>query len=117
MSHKDRHKMARRSASVGEVGLVGLADTLVINMLIVATVIALFVAYLGLNNAAAARGFEIRETEHRISELKEQKKRLDLEVVEHKAMRNIESQVSALGLVPVSSVDYVGIGPASVAVR
>lgn len=94
-----------------------LSDLLVVNVMLAAAVGALFIGYLALNNVAAARGFEIRATENRISDLEDQRSRLDLQVVELQAMDAIESQVGALGLVPVTRVDYMGIGPAAVAVK
>jgi hypothetical protein len=118
MSMKD-HKRPDRSyrSSRKDVGILAFANLTVANVVIAAAVIALFMGYLAMNNVAAATGYRIREMERTISSLQEEQKKLDLKVVERKAMRNIESQVGGLGLIPVSHVEYLGTGSSAVAVR
>lgn len=118
MSITDHKRTVRATrASRKDVGILVFANLTVANVLIAAAAIALFMGYLAMNNVAAATGFRIREAERAISALQDEQKKLDLKVVERKAMRNIDAQVGELGLVPVSRVDYLGSGPATVAVR
>lgn len=118
MRTKDRTQPVRaRRASNGEAGILAYMNVTVVNVIIAVAAIALFMGYLAMSNVAAATGYRIRAAERSIADLQDQKKKLDLKVVEQKAMQHIESQVADLGLVPVSDIDYLGIGGSEVAVR
>ncbi|MEA3249885.1 MAG: hypothetical protein U9Q03_06075 [Patescibacteria group bacterium] len=90
---------------------------MVANIALAALILSLFVGYLMMNNRAATKGFAIRLAEKHIAELRDQGRKLDLEMVSVQAMENIDSHVSGLGFVPVSRVDYLTTGPAAVAVK
>ena len=87
------------------------------NVTLAAMVLCLFAGYLAMNNRTATKGFAIKEAEERLTELREQGHKLDLEMVSVQAMENIDAHVSGLGFVPVSRVDYISGGPAVVAVK
>jgi hypothetical protein len=70
-----------------------------------------------MNNKAATKGFAIRSAEGRIAELRDEGRKLDLEMVSVQTMENIDTHVSGLGFVPVSQVDYITTGPSVVAVK
>lgn len=85
--------------------------------LLITAAVAFGVAYLVMNNAASTKGFTIRSLEQRITVLEEQKKRLDIEVVTARSLKNVEARISAMGLVPVAAVEYVNAAPPLVAMR
>ena len=70
-----------------------------------------------MNNASAAKGFALRALEQKIAGLEEQKKRLDIEVVTARSLKNVDARISSMGLVPATSVEYVDAGPPLVAMR
>ena len=89
----------------------------VASALLLAGTVAFGVAYLAMNNASAAKGFALRALEQKISSLEEQKKRLDIEVVTARSLRNVDARISSMGLVPTTNVEYVDAGPPLVAMR
>jgi hypothetical protein len=92
-------------------------DVRVLNLLIAAATLAFFVGYLVLNTQTAAKGFTVRTIEKRLSDLEETRQRLDLEVVANQSMDAIGSSTQGLGMVPVTSVDYVNTGSGAVALK
>jgi hypothetical protein len=92
-------------------------DLRVVNALLVLGIAAFFIGYLALNTQAAQKGFSIRMLEKRISELEDRRQRLDLSVVAGQSMQATHGRLGELGLVPVSSVDYVDAGAGAVAVK
>ncbi len=92
-------------------------DLRVLNILLIAGTVLLFVGYLAMNNQAAANGFTIRTLERRVSDLEEQRKKLDMDLLGRQSMQNVEDQVRGLGFVPVQSVDYLQAAAGPVAIR
>ncbi len=90
---------------------------LVANVALICATAALFVGYLAMNNRTATKGFSIRNAEQRIAELRDEGRKLDLQMVSVQAMENVDAHVSELGFVPVSQVDYLTAGPSMVAVK
>jgi hypothetical protein len=73
-------------------------------------VACLFVAgsvYLYQVNSIVTKGYEIREYETKIQELKKESQQLKIKEVELKSMYNIEKSMDGLNLVPSESVSYV----------
>ena len=89
----------------------------VINLLLMLAAVGLFVAYLWLNNQTAAHGFTIRGLEQQISDLRDDQRRMDMEVLSRRAMGSVEARVQGLGFVPVNELDYLIAGTSGVARR
>lgn len=89
----------------------------VANAVLLAGIIALAIAYLVMNNKSATKGFVIRSIEQQISTLQDEKKKLDLQTLTSESMDSIKTQVSGLGFVPVTKVEFVSGAAGSVAVR
>ena len=68
-------------------------------------------------NSIATKGFKIEELEKRVSQLKVENKKLELETTSLQSIGNAEEIVKKLGLVKVSSVEYLKTGEGVVAVR
>lgn len=90
---------------------------IMLNLLLAAAAVSLLAGYIAMNNRAAEKAFAIRAEEVRIVELKEKRQQLDLAVVSAQSMGSIDAGVTTLGLVPVSSVEYVEASSGAVAVK
>lgn len=88
-----------------------------VNLLLILAAAGLFVAYLWLNNKTAAHGFTIRGLEQQISDLRDEQRRMDMEVLSRRAMDSVEARVQNLGFVPVGDIDYLITGTSGVALR
>jgi hypothetical protein len=64
-------------------------------------------AYLYQVNNIVTKGYEIREKEIMIQELKKESQQLKIKEVELKSMYNIEKSMEGLNLVPAQSVSYI----------
>lgn len=65
-------------------------------------------AYLYQVNSVITQGYEIREKETRIQELKKESQQLEIKAVELKSMYNIERSMKNLNLITSSGISYVG---------
>ncbi len=92
-------------------------DLLAVNVMLAALGVALFVGYLVMNSRTSTTGFAIRTAERAVSELEDERKRLDLQVVTAQSSRRVEEGVSGLGMVEVEVVEYLTLAPPSVAVK
>jgi hypothetical protein len=90
---------------------------LLANLFLIVVIISFFVGYLALNNQTAADGFMMRDLEKQIVVLRDQGKRLDLQIIAMQAMNNVGQQAGKLGFVPVGQLEYISGGPAAVAVK
>ena len=86
--------------------------------LVLGILVVLFGAgYLVQINIASSKGYQIRSLENQISELKEQRERLELKVAQEQAVQAVETKVQAMGMVPTPKVDYVAVTAPIVAQR
>lgn len=114
---KFRQHNTSKVLSVPMAGAFSTVHVAVANVLLAGLCVALFIGYLAMNNRAAAGGFTIRSLEHRVAALRDEQKKLDLDAANRQALENIESKVGALGLVPVTSIQYVNVGGNAVAIK
>ena len=87
----------------------------VLNMLIIGLVVFFSVGYLVQVNSLAVKGYAIKELEGKISELKQDGKNLELQVLELQSIDNIKNKVSQLQMVDTGKVDYLMPTPVVVA--
>ncbi|MFC1703134.1 hypothetical protein ACFLZO_01570, partial [Patescibacteria group bacterium] len=92
-------------------------DVRTLNILVLVGVALMFVGYLAMNTQAATKGYAIKTLERDISALEDAQKKLGIDAVAQQSMDVIDQQITTLGMVPVTSVDYVSAVPASMAVR
>lgn len=59
-------------------------------------------------NSLSTKGYELKKLERRLVELREQNKRLELEIGAAKAIQNIEAEVKPLNLVPGEKILFAG---------
>ncbi|MDD5251913.1 MAG: hypothetical protein PHT12_04755 [Patescibacteria group bacterium] len=97
--------------------LARLNDWRTINILLIILTALLFVGYIAVNNSAAEDGFKVRALEKRMAELQNQKRQLDMDMLNRQAMETVEARAQELGFVPVSQVDYLTTGQGAVAMR
>ncbi len=73
---------------------------------IVVLLIVFGIAYLMQVNSTSTKGYEIKKLETKLTGLREQQKRLELEEASLKSIKAIETQVKSLNLVPSENVNY-----------
>jgi len=77
------------------------------NIIILGLIVLVSFLYLIQVNSVAAKGFEIKDLEKRIEELKDGNKDLELKVAEFQSRGYIEKEIQKLNMVAVSNVDYI----------
>ncbi len=82
-----------------------------------AALVSTFLAYLVCMNDMSVRGFEMRELSRQAEKLKDEKIKLELEIMTRGSLDTIDGKISSLGLVKADSVEYVSIAPKTVARR
>ncbi len=63
--------------------------------------------YLGIINISAVKGYEIRNVENEISELRKENKKLQIQVAELNSSYNMKSEVEGLNMVEAEDVVYI----------
>ncbi len=74
---------------------------------VMAFLIIFGMVYLTQVNSTSTKGYEIKKLESRLTELKEQQKRLDLEAAALKSVQNLEAEVKVLNLIPSQGIRYL----------
>lgn len=80
------------------------------NILLLAAVITLGALYLVRVNTTMAYGYEIRDAERRLNELRSEVRLNQVKLSEIEAVGNLTAQAQSLGMVPVGQVEYIA-GP------
>lgn len=62
--------------------------------------------YLFQVSSSTTKGYEVKNLERRLVELKESNRRLELETASLKSIQNLETEVKSLNLVPSDGVNY-----------
>ena len=78
----------------------------VIWVLLISLLVGALSMYLLQVNAIAAKGFEIRNLESQVNDLNDENEKLSVQVVELKAMNELDDKVAALNMVPIDSMVY-----------
>lgn len=83
----------------------------------IALICALSLFYLlGINNLAV-KGYDIKSSEERLSELKEENQKLKIEAAELKTMSRLNDSVENLEMVSVKNISYISSAGSAVASR
>lgn len=86
--------------------------------IIIAVFAAMFlVFYLMQINSLATKGFELRELEDQISQLEDENKKIELQLVEMQSMRYLAQHALDLDLVDAEAITYLDTAGASFAQR
>lgn len=85
-------------------------------ILIAVFALIICIAYLGVINISAVKGFEIREVENKITELKKENKRLQIQVAELTSSYNIKDGVGGLNMVEAENIVYISESDQAVAI-
>jgi len=75
--------------------------------LIIALIFIAGVFYLWQINSLATKGYKFKELEDRVSELREQNKKLELQITELRSTDRITKEVENLQMVEVARVEYL----------
>ena len=82
-------------------------NSLVLAFVVLGVVLSAGFFYLYQVNDLATKGFDVREAENRIKDLKEESKKLQIKEVELRSMYTIEKQTQELNLVNSPSISYI----------
>lgn len=87
------------------------------NFLLLAVMAVLGGWYLVEVNGTMGRGYETSDAQRRIAVLESQVRINQVKLTQGETVGNLTAQATALGMVPVGNVEYVGIPTAGVAIR
>jgi hypothetical protein len=87
------------------------------NIMLLGIVAVMGVWYLVQVNATMDKGYKIRDAQSQLSELQAQARSNQVKLTEMETVSNLTTQATALGMVPVGSVEYVNRTPGGVALR
>lgn len=73
--------------------------------------------YLGIINASAVKGYEIKKVERKIEELKKENKQLQIQEAELNSFYNIKDNIGNLNMVEVKDVVYIDDNEGVVAIK
>ncbi|MFA6410223.1 MAG: hypothetical protein WCW26_01450 [Candidatus Buchananbacteria bacterium] len=79
----------------------------VANVLIGVFCVMLFVTYLIQVNSLATKGYQIKELERKVGELKQEKADLDLQTLSLQSVGAIKDKVNSLGMVAVNKTEFI----------
>ncbi|HBV57669.1 MAG TPA: hypothetical protein DEB73_00095 [Candidatus Magasanikbacteria bacterium] len=74
-------------------------------------------AYFWQVTSLSMKGFQIKDLDKQIQQLKKDSQKLELELTVEKSMMNVDERVKGLNLVAVKNVEYLNIVSPSVALR
>ncbi len=94
-----------------------LTNPLVLNVALIALAAAMLAGYLAFSTQSSADGITVRSLEKRITDLEEQRRRLDLETLSKQSMDSVAGAARDLGFVPVSDLKFLSPTGGAVAVR
>ena len=75
------------------------------------------VAYLGIINTTAVKGYEVRKVEQQIEELRKENKQLEIQEAELNSFYNIKDNIENLNMVESEDVVYIDNNEDAVAVK
>ena len=87
----------------------------VVNVTLVGFVIIAVAAYLFQVNSLATKGYEIRELESQIEEVRQKNQQLQLAVAELESLESVKNKVAELNMVAVGKADFINAAPVVVA--
>ncbi len=88
-----------------------------INIIVLALILIVGMLYIIQVNRSVTKGYEIRDLETAISDLRLETERLESQVAESRSMAEIDERVQMLGMVPSSGPEYVSAGTPTVALN
>jgi len=88
-----------------------------ISFMVIALTLFIGVTYLMQANVSATKGYEIKDLENKVKELKEDNSKLNLKYVELQSMANIIEQVPSLNLVATENIEIITPIGSAVALR
>ncbi len=75
------------------------------------------VGYSVATSNVSTKGYEMKVVERQIAELKEHNQQLKLSIAQYRSLDRIEKRITALGMVPVDTIQYISTQGSNVAAR
>jgi hypothetical protein len=94
-----------------------IANPRVVTAITAGSMLAFGVLYVGQVNAAATKGYAIRELQAKNRELRRQNERLDMQIAKLRSVHSVTSREVFLGFIPLSPSAFVRVESGIVAVR
>ncbi|KKP69060.1 MAG: hypothetical protein UR66_C0002G0117 [Candidatus Moranbacteria bacterium GW2011_GWE1_35_17] len=88
-----------------------------VKMSVVFLCLVVAMVYLGIINASAVKGYEIKKVEQKIEELKKENKQLQIQEAELNSFYNIKDNIGNLNMVEVKDVVYIDDNEGAVALK
>ena len=85
--------------------------------LIIGLILAICLFYLWQTNSLATKGYQIKDLESRVSDLRKTNKQLQLQITELRSTERITKEVEALKMVAVARVEYLKADGSTVALN
>jgi len=76
---------------------------------------ALFVAYISVTSIASSGGYKMRDLEKESAELKEEIKKIDVQIAQYSSLGNLEEKIKDTHLVAVEDINYLTSDASAVA--
>jgi len=88
-----------------------------INIVVLALILVVGMLYIIQVNHSVTKGYEIRDLETMIGDLRLETELLESQVAENRSMAAVDERVQMLGMVPATGTDYVDAGVPAVALN
>lgn len=82
-------------------------NTLIVRVLLLVAIAVVGISYLGLINTTATRGFEVDNLSRSATTLKEENKKLQLDVSQSSSLVHIQSRTEGMNLVLSAQTEYI----------
>src|SRR3989344_5824814 len=112
LSKNSSKKSYRRNKIARKINI----NTKGLNIFLAALIVVLGVSYLIQTNALATKGYQIKELENKVSDLRQEKSDLELVALSLQSMGSIKNKVNSLEMVSAGEAGYLS-GTPVVAVR
>lgn len=89
--------------------------TLTLITILILCLVSLF--YLAQIFKSSTKGYDVSELEKKVTELKEQNTKLEIEAAELKSFKNIEESANQLNMVSISNIIYLTSSGSTVAIK
>lgn len=91
--------------------------TAMINVVVLGLILVIGLMYIVQVNGSVSKGYDIRDLESRIDEIRLQNQVLELKVAENRSMAAIDERVNMLGMVQANTPEFVTAGAPTVALN
>lgn len=89
------------------------SESLVTRGVLFGLILVLGVGYIFVMSTVSTKGYELKEAEHSVSQLREEIQRLSITIAQYRSLQSIQTRVADLGMVPIDTISYHPLGSGS----